>query len=308
MALVAVGCSIAEPSPTPNPTPSPASGEPFTSAAAPGPTFSTPRLASVDSTAAARVPTSTPLPAQATASASAPPTLTTSTVLQLPDIAGVVERVRPAVVSVVTEVLVRDFFGGVIRDSQSGSGVVFDSRGYILTNNHVVENFEAVTVTLDDARQYEAEVVGVDRLTDLAVLKIDGDSFPSVSWGDPSGLRVGDWVIAIGNALALPGGPTVTVGVISGLDRVFQVRGDPQLYGLVQTDASINPGNSGGPLLNLQGEVVGINTAVARGDRTGRDVEGVGFAVGADTAVPVAQRLSRRAGCSGPGSESGWLT
>ena len=83
----------------------------------------------------------------------------------------------------------------------------------------------------------------------------------------------------------------MTVGVISGLDRVFQVRGDPQLYGLVQTDASINPGNSGGPLLNLQGEVVGINTAVARGDRTGRDVEGVGFAVGADTAVPVAQQL-----------------
>ena len=202
-----------------------------------------------------------------------------------------VEKVRPAVVSVVVEVLVRDIFGNVFPDSQTGSGVIFDPRGYILTNNHVVENARTVTVTLDDRRQFEAEVVGTAPLTDLAVVKIDGEEFPTVPFSDSSRVRVGDWVIAIGNALAMPGGPTVTVGVISALDRAFQVRSDLRLYGLIQTDASINPGNSGGPLLNLQGEVVGINTAVARDDRAGRGVEGIGFAVGMDTAVPVAQQL-----------------
>ncbi len=197
-------------------------------------------------------------------------------------------------VSVVSEVVLRDFFGRAFRDSQSGSGVIFDTRGYVLTNNHVVENADSVTVTLDNGRQFEAEVVGAAPLTDLAVLKIRGQEFPSAPLGDHSGVRVGDWVIAIGNALALPGGPTVTVGVISALDRTFPVSSDLQLYGLIQTDASINPGNSGGPLLNLQGEVVGINTAVARGDQSGRDVEGIGFAVDMDTAIPVARDLMEK--------------
>ena len=185
----------------------------------------------------------------------------------------------------------RDFFGRLLRDSQSGSGIIFDSRGFILTNNHVVDNANKVTVTMDDARQFEAEVVGTDRLTDLAVLKVDGQQFPVAPLGEPSGVRVGEWVIAIGNALAMPGGPTVTVGVISGLDRTFPSQPDQRLYGLIQTDASINPGNSGGPLLNLQGEVIGINTAVVRGDQAGRELEGIGFAVGMDTAIPVAQQL-----------------
>jgi len=195
------------------------------------------------------------------------------------------------VVSVVTEIVGRDLFGRPFRDSQTGSGVIFDPQGYILTNNHVVQNASTVTVTLDDGRQFEAEIVGADRLTDLAVLKIGGEELSALTIGDPSKVRVGDWVIAIGNALALPGGPTVTVGVVSALDRVFPVRSDLELYGLIQTDASINPGNSGGPLLNLRGEVVGISTAVARGDTAGRDVEGIGFAVGMDTAVPVSQQL-----------------
>ena len=205
-----------------------------------------------------------------------------------------VERARPAVVSVVAEVLVRDRFGRVFREPQSGSGVIFDLDGYILTNSHVVRNGSDVTVTLDDGRQFEAEVVGTDELTDLAVLKIGGEEFPSAPLAEPSTVRVGDWVIAIGNALALPGGPTVTVGIISALDRVFPVRSDLQLYGLIQTDAAINPGNSGGPLLSLDGEVVGINTAVARGDSVGRGVEGIGFAVGMDTAIPVSQQLMEK--------------
>ena len=209
----------------------------------------------------------------------------------LPDIAGVVELARPAVVSVVNEVLTRNNFGNVFRSSQSGSGVIFDSEGYILTNNHVVENGEKVTVTLDDGSQLTAEVVGTAPLADLAVLRIEGDSFPSVPLGDPSLVRVGDWVVAIGNALALPGGLTVTVGVVSALDRVFPVDSSLQLYGLIQTDASINPGNSGGPLLNLKGEVIGINTAVARGSADNRIVEGIGFAVGMDTAISTARQL-----------------
>ena len=212
-------------------------------------------------------------------------------VLGLPDIAGVVESIRPAVVSVVTETLVRGFFGNVFRDSSSGSGVIFDPSGYILTNNHVIDGASSITVTLEDGIQYEADVVGADRLTDLAVLKIEGDDFPVAILNETEGIRVGDWVIAIGNALALPGGPTVTVGVISALDRSFAVQPDLQLYGLLQTDASINPGNSGGPLLNLSGEVVGINTAVAREEVSGRVVEGIGFAVGMDTAIPVTEQL-----------------
>ena len=198
---------------------------------------------------------------------------------------------RPAVVSVVSEVPSRDLFGRVFLGTQSGSGVIFDPQGHLLTNNHVVEGAENVTVTLDDGRQFPAEVLGTDQLTDLAVLKIGGETFPAVPLADASEVRVGDWVIAIGNALALPGGPTVTVGVTSALDREFRISSNLQLYGLIQTDASINPGNSGGPLLNLDGEVVGINTAVARGDVNGRDVEGIGFAVGMDTAGPVAQQF-----------------
>ena len=229
-----------------------------------------------------------PTPVPTPAPARPPPS---PVAIQLPDIAGVVERVRPAVVSVVSEVLTRDLFGRLFSDTQSGSGVIFDSRGFLLTNNHVVAGTSRVTVTLDDGAQFEAEVTGTDSLTDLAVLKIEGREFPWVPLADPTTVRVGDWVIAIGNALALPGGPTVTVGVVSGLDRPFQISTNLQLYGLIQTDASINPGNSGGPLVTLQGEVAGINTVVARGDRAGREIEGIGFAVGMDTAVPVAGEL-----------------
>ena len=134
-------------------------------------------------------------------------------------------------VSVVVEVLRRDFFGSTLRDTQSGSGVIFDPEGHILTNNHVVEGYRAVTVTMDDGTQFDAEVVGTDRLSDLAVLKLEGRGFASVPLGDPAGVRVGDWVIAIGNALALPGGPTVTVGVISALDRPFEVGQSPDRSG-----------------------------------------------------------------------------
>ena len=216
---------------------------------------------------------STPGPDSALQSQPTPPTGPWGPASQpgprLHSVSDVVERVRPAVVSVVSEVPTRDLFGRVFTDPHSGSGVIFDSRGYLLTNNHVVASGSSMTVTLDDGAQFDAELVGSDTLTDLAVLKIEGREFPWAPLADPETVRVGDWVIAIGNALALPGGPTVTVGVVSGLDRPFQVSANLQLYGLIQTDASINPGNSGGPLVNLQGEVVGINTVVARGTAPG---------------------------------------
>ena len=303
--LVALGCDITTTSPTDTPTATPTPLEPRPTNPEPGTDTQLPPTATPSPTPAHTqtpqreiaiqiTPQGPPSPAdQATQPTPTPPmpTPTPLTVLQLPNIAQVVEQSRPAVVSVVAEVLVRDFFGRVLRDSQSGSGVIFDSKGHVLTNNHVVENASAVTVTMDDGRQFKVKVLGTDRLTDLAVLKIDGEDIPFVPLADPSSVRVGDWVIAIGNALALPGGPTVTVGVVSALDRVFPVRADLQLYGLIQTDASINPGNSGGPLLNLRGEVVGINTAVARGDTQGRGVEGIGFASGMDTVEPVARQL-----------------
>jgi len=282
MILAFGGCASPEPSPTP----------PRLEAANPTATPAPPLVRNVGAAEIANpAPGTTPVSDSAPNNRSAAAAPEAAVVVQLPDIAGVVEKARPAVVSVVTKVLARDFFGRVFEDSQSGSGVIFDPRGYILTNNHVVQGFESVTVTLDDGRQFEAEVAGMDQLTDLAVLKISGEEFATVLLGDPSKIRVGDWVVAIGNALALPGGPTVTAGVVSALDREFPVSADLRLYGLIQTDASINPGNSGGPLLDLQGEVVGINTTVARGDRSGRVVEGIGFAIGMDTAMPVAQQL-----------------
>ena len=205
----------------------------------------------------------------------------------LPSIAEVVEAVKPAVVSIIVGTVNYDIFLQPVPEEKAGSGFIIDDRGYIVTNNHVVEGAERITVTLADGRTFDAALVGRDPLTDLAVLKIEGDNLPTVAFGDSSMLRVGDWVVAIGNALALPGGPTVTVGVVSALGRTIQEESGVTLYDVIQTDAAINPGNSGGPLVNLQGEVVGINTAKV----AAVEVSGVGFAVSADTARPVVDEL-----------------
>ncbi len=197
-----------------------------------------------------------------------------------------VEDVRAAVVSVVALAEVQQGFTTDTRP-QSGSGVVIDLDGHILTNHHVIEGADSFTVTLDDGRKLDAELVGSDPLTDLALLHVDGPSLPFIPFADPSAVRVGEWVIAIGNALALPGGPSVTLGIVSALDRSWGPDQSSVLYGLVQTDATINPGNSGGPLMNLNGEIVGINTAVLRGG----SVEGIGFAVGGETAIHVSNQL-----------------
>ena len=212
----------------------------------------------------------------------------------VPNVADVVERVRPAVVSVLVEVVERDFFGATRARFGSGTGVISTSDGYVITNNHVIEGANKITVTLDDGSQVEAKLVGADALSDLAVLRIPGSGHPNLSLEDGAPPRVGEWVIAIGNALDLPGGPTVTVGVVSALGRTISAGGGSELYDLVQTDTVINPGNSGGPLINVSGELVGINTVVLRGgSRTGTPIEGIGFAINMETARLVSEQLIR---------------
>lgn len=200
-------------------------------------------------------------------------------------IPDMVARVLPAVVSITTRQIERNQFGEAVPTRGLGSGVIVDRRGYILTNNHVVEGADQIKVGLVDERTFPATLVGADGFTDLAVIKIDGRNLPAAVLGDSSRLRVGESVVAIGNPLWIEGGPTVTVGVVSGLKRSMEQEGLPMLHHLIQTDAAINPGNSGGPLLNLAGQVVGINTALIP------SAHGIGFAVDIATAKPVLAAL-----------------
>ncbi len=243
-------------------------------------------------------PTATAEPSTAEPATSEQPASQSSTeggsetvaMLQLPNIADTVERVRPAVVSIVARTVSRDRFGRQSTGFGSGTGVIFDESGLVLTNNHVIEGGVEIIVTQDDGTQVQAQIIGADRLSDLAVLRLPGDGYPSLPLRENGSLRAGDWVIAIGNALALPGGPTVTVGVVSALGRSIESTPGVTLYDLIQTDTSINPGNSGGPLIDLGGNLVGINTVVLRGS-SGVSVEGIGFAVDVETAQQVALQL-----------------
>jgi len=226
--------------------------------------------------------TSTPTPVPTPSpTASAPP------VTSLPSVTEVVEAVKPAVASIVVGAISYNIFLQPVPQEKAGSGAIIDERGYIVTNNHVVEGAESISVSIPDGRTFDATLVGTDPLSDLAVIKINGDNLPSVAFGDSGGLAVGEWVVAIGNALGLPGGPTVTVGVVSAVGRSIQEEGGITLYDVIQTDAAINPGNSGGPLVNLAGQVVGINTAKV----TAVEVSGVGFAVSSNIAREVTEEL-----------------
>ncbi|TET74123.1 MAG: PDZ domain-containing protein, partial [Dehalococcoidia bacterium] len=209
---------------------------------------------------------------------------TQSTPSPLPSIADVVEKVTPAVVYISVEYIEFSFFTQYLR-TKSGSGVLLRSDGYILTNNHVVEDARNIEVLLpDDDHTYQAELIGADPLSDLAVIKIEGQNFPTVSFADTSKLRIGDWVIALGNALGLEGGPSVTIGIVSNLERSFTLE-ESTFYDVIQTDAAINPGNSGGPLVNLEGKVVGINSAIIY------TAQNIGFAINANTARRVYEDL-----------------
>jgi serine protease Do len=198
-----------------------------------------------------------------------------------------VAEVAPAVVSIVVETVGYNWFWQAVPQTGAGSGIIISSDGYIVTNNHVVEGANKVTVTLSDGRTFEATVVGSDAQTDLAVVKINASNLSYLHFLSNSleQLSVLDPVVAVGNALALPGGPTWTTGVVSNLGRSIEEENGVVLNDIIQTDAAINAGNSGGPLLDTAGQVVGINVAIAS------NAENIGFAISTDTASPVVQSI-----------------
>ena len=198
---------------------------------------------------------------------------------------AMVARVLSAVVSITTRQIERDQFDQPVVTPGLGSGIIVDRRGYVLTNDHVVDGAERIKVALVDERTFRATLVGRDPFTDLAVLKIDGPNLPAATLGDSSRLSIGETVVAIGNPLWIEGGPTVTSGVVSGFGRSTEQEGLPVLHNLIQTDAAINAGNSGGPLVDLAGRVIGINTAVIA------SAHGIGFAIPINSAKPVMKSL-----------------
>jgi S1-C subfamily serine protease len=222
-------------------------------------------------------------------------------------VAAAVRRVGGAVVRIDTERTItrrsnpgfedpffRQFFGDEFFPSTppqqqrlqgQGSGFIFDRAGLVLTNAHVVAEADRVTVTLKDGRNFQGKVQGVDPVTDLAVVKINGSDLPVAPLGDSEQVEVGDWAIAVGNPLGLDN--TVTLGIVSTLRRSSAQAGIPdKRLAFIQTDAAINPGNSGGPLLNQNGEVIGINTAIRA------DAMGIGFAIPINKAKEISQILA----------------
>jgi S1-C subfamily serine protease len=206
------------------------------------------------------------------------------------DVTAIAAAVEPVVVSIEAS-----SDQGPFASTSAGSGIILTSDGEVLTNAHVVEGASTIKVTLAGQSQARnAELVGIDTASDLALLRISGVSgLPTARLGSSASLQVGDDVVAIGNALALPGGPTVTSGIVSGLNRDLQT-GDGGMSGLIQTDASISSGNSGGPLVNASGQVIGINTAVAASSQS-TTAENIGFAIPIDKALSVVEAL-RHAG------------
>ena len=214
----------------------------------------------------------------------------------------VVKAVRPSVVRIRAGGQQTGAFGVVQRGEGTGTGFIVDARGYVVTNNHVITlgtNREVSTIEVDlwDGRTVEGRLVGRDERTDLAVIKIEAGNLTPVRFADSTRIEVGEEVLAIGFALDLGANPTVTKGVVSAKDRVIEetlTAGGRQygvsISGAIQTDAAINPGNSGGPLVNLRGEVVGVNTAGLFG-AGGQPVQGIFFAVSAQVAEPVIRAL-----------------
>jgi S1-C subfamily serine protease len=195
-------------------------------------------------------------------------------------IENAVKIASPAVVQInITSVSQNPFGFSSGTQEGLGSGFIITPDGYVLTNNHVVENATKITVMLKDGREFSGQVVGTDTTSDVAVVKINGTNLPTVQLGDSSTLTVGQKVIAIGNPYGLS--QTVTTGVISALERNVQASQTETLVGVVQTDAAINPGNSGGPLVDLSGRVVGMNTMIYQ------DAQGLGFSVSVNTAKKV---------------------
>lgn len=257
--VLSLGCAVPQveitPAPSPAPNPAPAPAQPPTPIN----------------------PTWTPPPAAPSGNAT----------LVLPSIADVVAKVKPSVVAITTEVATLDFFNRPFTQQGAGSGWILDANGIIVTNNHVVEDASSITVTMDDGSTFTVDrsAVFTDSLNDLAIIKIDAQKLPAVTIGDSGSLRVGEWVVAIGNALGQ--GIRATEGIISRQGVAIQVAPGQTLHDLIETTAAINPGNSGGPLVNLAGEVIGITSAKI----ATVGIEGMGYAISADTAIPIIEEL-----------------
>jgi serine protease Do len=201
------------------------------------------------------------------------------------DVIAAIATVEASVVNINTIRFERDAFLHVHPARGIGSGFIIDDKGHILTNHHITSGSREIEVALTDGRAFEGKLVGSDSANDLAVVRIDAHNLPVAELGNSSELRVGQTVIAIGNPFGLVGGPSVTVGVVSALNR--HILAERVYENLIQTDASINPGNSGGPLLDLTGRVVGINTANIPG------AQGIGFAIPINTAKAVLDDIVR---------------
>ncbi|MFO7589797.1 MAG: trypsin-like peptidase domain-containing protein [Acidimicrobiia bacterium] len=212
------------------------------------------------------------------------------------DIASIIEKAEPAIVAITTDDGPGSGSGG------AGTGVVITDDGFVVTNNHVVEGASTIEVAFTNGEVEGASIVGSDPPNDLAVLKVARTGLPAVELGNSDEIQVGDEVVAIGNALALEGGLSVTRGIISGTERTVDTNVGSSLVGMLQTDAAINPGNSGGPLLDAQGRVIGINTAIANP----ASAQNVGFAIPISKASPIIEdlRLGRKGAFLGVSTET----
>jgi serine protease Do len=205
-----------------------------------------------------------------------------------------VQKVGPSVVTVVGTIPGQQTFFGITGDQTvSGSGVFITDQGYILTNNHVVDGTNQVNIVLSDGTQEKATIVGTDQYSDIAILKTNGKVPAVATLGNSDLLNPGESVIAIGSPLGNFKN-TVTVGVVSATGRSIDTGNGYQIEGLIQTDAAINHGNSGGPLVNLGGEVIGINTLIVRNTNSGDVAEGLGFAIPVNTAQVIAQQIIQK--------------
>lgn len=246
---------------------------------------SLPRIEITPSPQPSPPPTPAPPPSPINPTWTVPPAANQT--LLLPSIADVVAQVKPSVVAITTEVVTRDIFNRPFTQEGAGSGWILDGNGIIVTNNHVVKDARTITVTLGDGRTFAVKTNSVftDPLNDLAVLKIDIQNLPALKIGDSSKLRVGDWVVAIGNSLGL--GISAKEGIVSRKGVSVPVSQGQTLYDLIETSAAINPGNSGGPLVNLAGEVIGITSVKI----ATIGVEGMGYAISTEAAMSIIREL-----------------
>lgn len=251
----------------------------------------TENAAAATNTSTVKVETTSAKPA-ATKQADYPFLVGSSDASTYDNIADMVEDVNQAVVTVINKQTFAGFgqSSSELQPAGSGTGFIVSDDGYIITNNHVVEGSDSLSVLFVDGTEVDATLVGTDAITDIAVIKIDQKVPATVEIGDSSTLRVGEDIVAIGSALGEYTN-TVTQGIVSGLGRSLDSQGGAGMENMIQHDAPINPGNSGGPLLNMQGQVVGVNTAVVRQAEPGVTAEGLGFAIPSNTVKDIASQL-----------------